>query len=92
MSKNSPQADSGPTALVTWMAASISFVMVAILEYAIILNFHIRTHKRVQAETSKNGAWESPDKAAKFDKIDSIMSIAFPISFLVTAIIFWSAL
>ena len=91
VSKNSPQADSGPTALVTWMVASISFVMVAILEYAFILNFHLRT-KKVHEETSKNGAWKSSDKAEKVDKVDRIMSIAFPTTFLVTAVTFWSAL
>ena len=86
VSKNSPQADSGPTVLVIWMVVCISFLMIAIVEYAWIINFYLRKQRTFEVQTDKSESWP---EMTKMDRIDRIMGISFPVVFIFATVIFW---
>ena len=86
VSKNSPQADSGPTVLVIWMVVCISFLMIAIVEYAWIINFYLRKQRKFEVQTDKSEAWP---EMTKMDRIDRIMGTTFPVVFIFATVIFW---
>ena len=69
VSKNSPQADSGPTVLVIWMVVCISFLMIAIVEYAWIINFYLRKQRKFEIQTDKSEAWPEMTKMDRIDRI-----------------------
>ena len=85
VTRESPKADSSPTALVDWIIICLIFLLLAILEYSWVLTAHLRAknHQKIDSETKKV-------KAKPFD-LDKIMTFVFPFIFLTSAFVFWSS-
>ena len=88
VSRYSPQANSGPTALITWIVICICFQAVAILEYAWVIAVNLTGQNESKVGSATINA---PTKIVKrmTQKMDRYMVVVFPISFLIFALFYW---
>ena len=86
VSRYSPKADSGPTMLIIWIVICICFQLCAILEYAWVIATQLNDKK-----VAKVGVTTRKSKPSKIfvNNLDKFMRVAFPITFIAFATIFW---
>ena len=86
VSRYSPKADSGPTMLIIWIVICICFQLCALLEYAWVIATQLNDKKvaKVVVTTKKS----KPSKIF-VNNLDKFMRVAFPITFIAFATVFW---
>ena len=86
VSRYSPQANSGPTALITWIVICICFQIFAILEYAWVIAVNL-THEKETKVNSVTNPTQTTKRMTR--KMDRFMLLAFPVSFMIFALFYW---
>ena len=91
VNRHSPRADSGATALLKWVIFCKCFLLVPILEYGWILAV-----TRESNWSAKPCQWVSHGRRKKggrnvsiTDKLDKMLCLAFPITFIISSVLFW---
>ena len=84
--RNAPLADERPTAMVLWIIGCLSFIGMAILEYAWILNHMYNNHK-VVGQNDKQPQEDIGQRTRH--KVDRSMLVIFPVVFAIFSLVFW---
>ena len=87
---NSPKGGGNTTAIVEWILACLLFIIMAIVEYALILA-HMKYQKMTMDDQTYEAATDSGnEKNAKIYRLlDMCMIIIFPLGFSAYSVLFW---
>ena len=87
----SPKSGANATAIIQWILSCSLFIIMAILEYAVILCY--KKYKKPTIDQEMYGAlFTSSGKVEEMSKrLDKIMICIFPLAFVAYSAIFWSS-
>ena len=89
MAVNAPKSGGNSTAIIQWILSCLVFIGIAILEYALILGVKKdKNPSEVDAE-EKFGRTNKNRSDAMFNRLDKIMIVILPSTFLAFTAIFW---
>ena len=82
---NSPKSGGNANAIIQWILSCLLFIILAILEYALILCY--RKYKKLTS-TDKMEHEQRIEKLSKL--LDKLMLLIFPLAFFIFSAVFWS--
>ena len=90
--RTSPKSGGDTTALVKWIWACLAFIVMAVLEYSLILAWKkFKTESSVSNQRGhEKGARKDQSKRDTAKVLDTFMILTFPPTFFAFAILFWS--
>ena len=89
MAVNAPKSGGNSTAIIQWTLSCLGFIGIAILEYALILGVKKDKNPSEVDVEEKIGLANKNRSDAMFNRLDKIMIVILPSTFLAFAAIFW---
>ena len=88
MATNTPKSGGNATAIIQWIILCLLFIIMAILEYALILGYK-KCKKTTKIDVDGSQCHEANvEKMSR--KLDKLMAIACPSFFFIFTTVFWS--
>ena len=86
----SPKSGANATAIIQWILSCSTFIIMAILEYAVILCY--KKYKKPTIDEEMYASSTSSGKVEEMSKrLDKVMICIFPLAFVAYSAVFWSS-
>ena len=85
----SPKSGANATAIIQWILSCSTFIIMAILEYAVILCY--KKYKKPTIDEEMYASTSSGKVEEMSKRLDKVMICIFPLAFVAYSAVFWSS-